>query len=411
MKILWVCPFFPYPPDTGIRLREYNLITILSRCHQITLFSLIDSAAELDYLDEMRASCASVIAMPPTSERRRDARDALLGIVDKRPLRFYGRKSGEVMALLRRLLEQEAFDVLLVETLFMSTYVWDLLPCKNTTTILVEHNVETFVQKQILQTVTSMPKRLRKWIYYKSFIEFERRACQLFDTVVTVSELERRYLLDLAPRVNSERVVVVPNGVHLAHGLVAASGVEADSLIYSGALTYEANLDAMEYFLTAIMPLIWAQRPGVKLRITGKTDGVDLSRLPSDERVIFTGYLEDVRPAIAQSWACVVPLRWGGGTRLKVLEALASGTPVVSTSKGAEGLDLRAGQDLLVADEPPDFAAAVLRLLQDPDLRETLRRNGRRAVETKYDWQIIGRRFSDFVERAAAGRGRGPSGR
>jgi glycosyltransferase involved in cell wall biosynthesis len=154
----------------------------------------------------------------------------------------------------------------------------------------------------------------------------------------------------------------------------------------------------MEFFLHEIFPLIQAQRPQVKLYITGKLAGVPVDRLPRNEGVIFTGYLDDIRPRVAQSWVTIVPLQIGGGTRLKVLESLALGTPVVATGKGAEGLDLAPGRDLLIADKPADFAAAVLRLLQNPTLRETLSRNGRAAVK-KYDWQIIGQNFCNFVER------------
>jgi glycosyltransferase involved in cell wall biosynthesis len=171
-------------------------------------------------------------------------------------------------------------------------------------------------------------------------------------------------------------------------------------LIYPGALTYHSNLDAMVYFLRESWPIIQKQRPQVRLRITGRTDGVDLARLALTDQVVMTGYLDDIRSAVAQSWICVVPLRAGGGTRLKILESLALGTPVVSTSKGAEGLNLIPGRDILVADEPADFAEAVLNVLQDPVLRETLSRNGRQAVEAKYDWRIIGQQFDDFVETA-----------
>jgi glycosyltransferase involved in cell wall biosynthesis len=125
---------------------------------------------------------------------------------------------------------------------------------------------------------------------------------------------------------------------------------------------------------------------------------VPVERLPDNDGVVFTGYLDDIRPRVARSWGSIVPLRVGGGTRLKILEALALGTPVVATSKGAEGLDLAPGQDILIADKPADFAAAVLRLLQEAQLRKTLSHNGLRVVKAKYDWQIIGQQFNDFIE-------------
>jgi glycosyltransferase involved in cell wall biosynthesis len=197
---------------------------------------------------------------------------------------------------------------------------------------------------------------------------------------------------------------VIANGVNVADYTASFDPPEADTLVYSGALTYNANFDAVDYFLREILPLIQVERPQVKLAITGKLDGVAVDRLPvvKNNGLVLTGYLADVRPTITRSWISIAPLRLGGGTRLKILEALALGTPVVATSKGAEGLNLVPERDILIADTPADFVAAVLRLLQDTTLRETLSQNGRRAVETHYDWQIIGQQFNNFIEAIVA---------
>jgi glycosyltransferase involved in cell wall biosynthesis len=404
MRILWVCPFFPYPPNIGSRIREYNLIANLSSRHDITLFSLIQSPTEREYVDEMRGYCSSVVAVLPESQLpgaidgRRRAENVLLGIVDKRPHHFYGCGSANVSRLLHGLIEQNAFDALLVDTLFMSNYLWDALPQNGVTTVLMQHNAETLIQAQQFQTARSLPEKLRKWLYYKSFIGFERRACQLYDYVVVVSEPERRYSIELFPRIEPGKFVVIPNGVDVSFCSFAGSDVEADSLIYPGALTYDANLDAMTYFLTDIWPIVQEKRPNARLRITGKTEGVDLSRLPLNNGVTLTGYLDDVRPAIAQSWACVVPLRWGGGTRLKILEAMALGTPVVATGKGAEGLDVTPGQNILMADEPAEFADVLLHLLTDAALRAKLSANGQRLVQERYSWETCARQLEQLLE-------------
>ena len=202
-------------------------------------------------------------------------------------------------------------------------------------------------------------------------------------------------MLSIAP--NYRRVVVVPNGVDLDWYKGDFGAPEPGTLVFPGALTYNANFDAMTFFLHQVFPLIKARRPGAILRITGKTNGVLVDRLPLDESVILTGYLDDVRPTVAQSWACVVPLRVGGGTRLKVLEAMALGTPVVSTSKGAEGLEVTPGEDILIADEPTEFADAVLRLLDDPALRAKLAANGRRLVRERYGWEQIGKKLDQLL--------------
>jgi glycosyltransferase involved in cell wall biosynthesis len=153
----------------------------------------------------------------------------------------------------------------------------------------------------------------------------------------------------------------------------------------------------MEFFLRDVFPLIKAQRPNVRMSITGGYDGVPVSRLPMGDGVELTGYLPDIRPAVAQSWVSVVPLRMGGGTRLKILEAMALGTPVVSTAKGAEGLEVTHEEDILIADAPDDFAQAVLRLLRDEDLRASLSAAGRRLVAERYSWETCARRLEQLL--------------
>jgi glycosyltransferase involved in cell wall biosynthesis len=190
---------------------------------------------------------------------------------------------------------------------------------------------------------------------------------------------------------------VVPNGVDLDRYKGDFSAPEPGTLVFPGALTYSANFDAMAFFLHQIFPLVKARQPEVVLRITGRTNGVPLHGLPLNESVILTGYLDDMRPTVAQSWACVVPLRVGGGTRLKILEAMALGTPVVSTSKGAEGLEVTPGEDILIANEPTEFADTVLRLLDDPARRAKLAANGQRLVRERYGWDQIGKKLDQLL--------------
>jgi glycosyltransferase involved in cell wall biosynthesis len=198
---------------------------------------------------------------------------------------------------------------------------------------------------------------------------------------------------------------VVPNGIDLDFYAGNFGTPESGSLIFPGALTYQANFDAMDFFLRQVFPSVKAKCPGVTLRITGRTDGVSVDRLPLSEGVTLTGYLDDVRPCVARSWACVVPLHVGGGTRLKILEAMALGTPVVSTSKGAEGLEVTHGEDILIADTPTEFADALLRLLDDRALRARLATNGRKLVESQYGWEGIGEKLDQLLREVVKEKG------
>ena len=171
-----------------------------------------------------------------------------------------------------------------------------------------------------------------------------------------------------------------------------------DKMIYIGALDYYANFDAVDYFLREMYPIIASKQPTIKLLVTGKKYNKLIKKLPSYPNVIFTGYLDDIQSAIASSWCSLVPLRYGGGTRIKILEAMALGTPVVSTSKGAEGLRVEHNHDILIADKPQAFAHEVLRLMSSASLREKLSNNGYQTVSQYYDWKLIGQDFLDFID-------------
>jgi glycosyltransferase involved in cell wall biosynthesis len=209
------------------------------------------------------------------------------------------------------------------------------------------------------------------------------------------SEVERQHISGIVP--DGPPLAVVPNGVDLNRYQGDFGPVEPDTLVFPGALTYEANCEAIRFFLREIFPPIRQARPQATLYITGRTDGVDLSRLPLGEGVVLTGYLPDVRPRVARSAVCIAPLTLGGGTRIKILEAMALGTPVVATSKGAEGLEVTPGRDLLIADDPAGFAEAVVRVLASAELRASLSAAGRRVAE-RYDWRAIGGQLNAFLD-------------
>jgi glycosyltransferase involved in cell wall biosynthesis len=197
----------------------------------------------------------------------------------------------------------------------------------------------------------------------------------------------------------------VPNGIQLSEYVSDFGQPLPDTLVYAGSLTYRPNFEAMAFFLREIFPAIRAERPNVKLLVTGKPDGQAQAALPSTDGVVFTGYLPDVRPTVAQSWVSLAPLLAGGGTRVKILESLALGTPVVATTKGAEGLEFVSGRELLIADQPSDFAEAVLSLLRDVGLRRRMSQAGRQGVKQKYDWDEIGQGYRRLVDTLARGTG------
>ena len=214
--------------------------------------------------------------------------------------------------------------------------------------------------------------------------------------LLVVSEREARLLRAITA--HAERIAVVPNGVTLtAPGDLPVR--DAHRLVYSGSTTYAPNRDAVSFFAADILPRVRGRVPDAWLAVTGGTESVLLDGLTTASGVTFTGWLADIRAYVAASRVCVVPLRQGGGTRLKILEAMALGTPVVATAKGAEGLDLTSGEDILIADDPDAFADATSCLLTDDALHARIAARAKETVATRYDWEMIGAEMLETLVR------------
>jgi glycosyltransferase involved in cell wall biosynthesis len=209
---------------------------------------------------------------------------------------------------------------------------------------------------------------------------------------------EREAAVLSAITAHAARIAVVPNGVTLTEQ-PDGSLRDPHRLIYSGSPIYAPNRDAVAFFAADILPRIRARVPDAWLAVTGKTEGVALNDLSKTNGITFTGWLSDIRAYVATSRVCVVPLRQGGGTRLKILEAMALGTPVVATTKGAEGLDMTNGEDILIADDPEAFADATSRLLTDDTLHARIAARARETVATRYDWETISAEMLDILTR------------
>jgi glycosyltransferase involved in cell wall biosynthesis len=239
-------------------------------------------------------------------------------------------------------------------------------------------------------------RRARHWLTARKLTGFVRRLASELDHLTVVSEPERQALIDM--RCHPDRVSVVPNGADPCDLQRHPAVADALTLVYPGALTYSANLDAVRWFLAEVWPIVIARCPQAKFIVTGSTGDVDLATLPPHQGVEFIGFVDDVKRVIERSRACVVPLRVGGGTRLKVLEALALGTPVIATSKAVEGLEVTADSNVLIADTAETFAAQVLRLFADPQLADRLRTSGRALVESRYTWPRMAALLNERIQ-------------
>jgi glycosyltransferase involved in cell wall biosynthesis len=289
---------------------------------------------------------------------------------------------------------REPFDLVVAATGVMAAYA---LALPGVVRVLEEHNSLTRMLWDRYRAQTSALQRLRCWASWRKAALYEARLFRRFDLVTMVSELDAAGGRGLLPA-RSPPVEVFANGVDCDAFRPGLAGPQPGRLVFGGALSYQANYEAVEFFLGAVLPQVRARCPGAHLRVTGSTTGADLDGLPLGGAVTLTGFLDDVRPEVAAAWAAVVPILSGGGTRLKVLEAMALGTPVVSTPKGAEGLDVSPEHDILLAEGAAGFAGATVEVLEDPALRRRLAANARRLVERRYDWGAIGRRFRERLE-------------
>lgn len=392
MNILFLSTWFPYPPDNGSKLRAYYLLRGLAERHQVALLSFAFATARPDAPGELRDWCRE-IQVAPVDPFALNQAGSLRTFLSLRPV-----ASRPVLAmsqLAAQALRAQPYDAVIASTGMMIDYALQTPP--GAARILEEHNAMTRWAWERYREAKGAAQQARRWLSWRKGRWYEARTYPRFDLVTMVSEADRQAAVDAAGR-RSPRVEVVPNGVDCAHNRPGLAPPQPTSLVFNGSLTYSANYDAMQWFLAKVYPSIKAQAPDVTLAITGSTKGVDLAGLELDDSVRLLGYVDDVRIPVAGAAVAVAPIRQGGGTRLKILEAMALGTPVVATSKGAEGLEAVDGQHLLLADDPQRFADAVLRLLADDVLAARLRRNARQLVEERYDWDAIGRRFAALVE-------------
>lgn len=391
LDLLVVSTWFPYPPTNGSKLRAYHLLRGLASVHQVHLLTFAEpNEASVDAMGELQSFCRSVQAVTGNPAKA-PARLTLAGLMSDTPRAYLQSFSPEMRALVER--HAANAQVAMALQVPSSLYLRGLLLPR----LLDEIEVTSIVQQW--ERASGVAK-WRRSLTVKKLAGFVTRLSQELDHLTVVSEPERQAVIRMG--CNPARVSVIPNGADPDDLERPLSQTPAPTLIYPGAPTYSPNLDAARWFAQEIWPIVRARRPEARFQVTGSTAGVDLGDLPSTAGVEFTGFVPDVKSLITGSQACVVPLRFGGGTRLKVLEAMALGTPVVATTKAVEGLEVEHGMNVLIADTADRFAAEVLRLFDDPNLASRLRTAGRDLVRDRYAWPQLAAQLSDRLVEIAS---------
>lgn len=389
MRILVLSTWFPYPPDNGSRTRAFHLLKSLAGSHQVTLVAFRPASGSPPFA----APQPEIEIYPvPVDPFRWVSMPQVFKFASPIPVAFW--PSTVMRQTVAQVARLDRWDVVVALQTYIAQYALQLPGVPRV--LDVDTAMSFHLHERHLGQITP-GRRMATWVSWQKAYQYETRLFRQFQLCAVVSSPELDYVGSMLDG-TARNVVVVPNGMDCQHNHLDLVRPDSSRLVFNGSLTYSANYDAMHYFLTQVYPLIRQRVPDVSLTITGSTSGVNLSGLRLDETVHLSGYLEDVRPAVAEAAVCVVPLREGGGTRLKILEAMALGTPVVATRKGAEGLEVVDGQHVLLADSPEAFADRVLQLLRDPASRLRLAANARRLVERRYDWVNIGRQFVGLVE-------------
>jgi sugar transferase (PEP-CTERM/EpsH1 system associated) len=391
MRILVVAPEIPYPPTGGSLMRTYQFTKRLAARHGVTLLTY-SGPGTADRSAALAAIGIDVRTVPyPVSAGKRMSQ--LAAVFSARSYRSTMYHRPAMQRIIEALLDEIAFDAVLLESSLMGRFDF-----RETPVVLDEHNLEYEMPERAARTERSP---IRKGFAYLEQRKLKQEAKSLWQRVsrcVTTSERER---MVVCRETRTGTTATVPNGVDLEYFQPGVGPLDAGSIVFTGRISYRPNTDAICYFVQEILPLIHASRPDVRLTVVGMDVPPAVERL-AGPRVAITGTVPDVRPYLRQAAAVVVPIRFGGGTRLKVLEALAMGKPLVSTSIGCEGIDVVPGQHLLIGDSAADFAAAVLNLLAHPELGVMLGKRGRALVEERYGWPRLSSILESVLETAAA---------
>lgn len=398
MKILFLTPQLPYPPHQGTTIRNYSLICHLAGRHTIDLLTFLAPGQPTNCASPLDHLCRRLAHLPqPVRSLRQRAMDTVRTPLPDMALRL---ESKAMHALVREWL-QDGYDIVQIEGIEMAQYGRHALTTFAATgqrplLIFDDHNCEYLLQKRNALTDLRQPKRwpaaLYSLIQWQKLRQYERRLCQQADAVLAVSPVDQQALQRLAP---DATVAMIANGIDSEQVKYPLTPFppHPPSLLFTGKMDYRPNIDAVLWFAEEVLPLILREVPTVRFQIVGMNPHARLDGLRQHPAIEITGAVAEIGSYLHAATVYVVPLRVGGGTRFKVLEAMLHTKPIVSTSLGVEGIAVQDGRELLLADTPRTFAHAVIRLIRDADTGHTLGSKlgtaAHQFVVNAYSWQQI----------------------
>jgi glycosyltransferase involved in cell wall biosynthesis len=410
MHILFLTQILPFPPTSGPKVKTWHVLRYLSQQgYKITLASFV-RPEELPYVEKMHEVCAAVHTVPVHRSRVSDIRYFLRSLITGRPFLVERDDLSAMRSLVKRVVNSEQVDVIHADQLTMTQFAFPLHlnGGKKPALVFDAHNAVWTITERMKENA---PFYLKPplWLETKRIKRFEGRIVLDFEATLAVTEPDRLSLLEAVHAYTGNReskfrpISVIPIAVDTHQIQPVAREMDSRNILTMGTLYYPPNADGIRWFAQEVLPLIRQQRPNVTLTIVGKNPPQDFVRMADDPRsgVTVTGFVEDLDPYFAKSALMVIPVRAGGGMRVRILEAFARAMPVVTTTVGLEGIQAEPGEDVLVSDNPIDFARSVIELLQNRELEGKLSRNGRQLVEQKYDWQVVLENLNQTYQRLA----------
>jgi sugar transferase (PEP-CTERM/EpsH1 system associated) len=401
MRILWLKSDLLLPLDKGGKLRTWHLMRHLARRHEITYLAFAEPDTPRAHRDGMREVAAHIETVPRTDPPKGSLRfyaDAAAHLVDPLPYAVGKYRSRAYRDRIVRLLASTPFDLVVCDFLVPAVNLPRALPCPS---VIFTHNVEAEIWRRHAETSGNPVARAFLAAQHRRMLRFERKTLARFDGVLAVSDADGQAFDRLYPGAVRQPVHVVPTGVQTDYFTAHASDPASQTLVFTGSMDWLPNEDAMLFFCREILPLVRADEPGAQRAIVGRAPTPAVKALAADGGVTVTGRVDDVRPHMRDAAVYIVPLRIGGGTRLKIFEAMAMGKAVVSTTVGAEGLPVTNGEHLMLADEPRAFARAIVRLMRDVSRRRQLEAAARALVVERYDWSAVAGALEDALVRFA----------
>ena len=401
MKILWVKPGKLLPLDTGGKLRTYNILRQLAAKHELTYLSYYGGRRDENYEREILTHLPGTVtvhtAAPDTTELERRL-DYLYRLPRRAPYAVSKFTHRKVKRLLAEWIAQRRFDVAVCDFLSSAlNFPRDLA----TPTALFQHNVECVLWQRKAQFEMKWLDRMVSKIEYAKMRRCEPAQVRRFHHVIAVSEQDREAMEWM---VDASHISVVPTGVDLKKFQYDPDVEPAGPLVvFTGSMDWEANIDGVEYFCKEVWPLVRARVPEAKFQIVGRDPHPRVTRLACDS-IEVTGTVPSVVDYLRKAAVFVIPLRIGGGTRIKIYEAMAMGKAAVSTTIGAEGLDVHHGRDIILADDPDQFSAAIVRFLRKDDVRRSFEAAAA-ATARQYDWSVIAERFVEVLRKTVVAAG------